>query len=345
MDEYIELRFRKNDQRFKVRGLNQAGIEFDERDPIRRAIGVGLTHRNEVTRLRLDNIRRTLGWLPGQFDLKASVEDGSLILRGFNRHALPEGFYKVRLQVEEVQSAGGWVNLTVPHDGSAVADIDLSMDDRTVAVDLAGCDAQIAAVLGRSTIDGVPAVDWAQDQACRASRKACLLNLLATLRVRPRANDNLIDLVDRVFHVANDRIYARVDKAFLPTLRNLSQDNTKPFYEEGTPHAAIHQQMFALIEEPPEILAQFHDLRSFRAEASPGKPSMQIVVAVAPASLPYTYAEFDLDLGNPLQDVLGFFVHMGELLAGKCTNHLDLRKKLQQTSAADFLYYSVVKPS
>ena len=52
---------------------------------------------------------------------------------------------------------------------------------------------------------------------------------------------------------------------------------------------------------------------------------MQVVVAIPPPDLPHTYAEFDLDLANPLQDVLGFFVHMGELLDGKPTNHLDMR--------------------
>ena len=51
-----------------------------------------------------------------------------------------------------------------------------------------------------------------------------------------------------------------------------------------------------------------------------------------------------MDLGNPLQDVLGFVVHMGELLSGKPTNHLDLRKKLLKTRAAPFLYYTVATP-
>jgi hypothetical protein len=35
-------------------------------------------------------------------------------------------------------------------------------------------------------------------------------------------------------------------------------------------------------------------------------------------------------------------VHMGELVGGDPTNHLDLRKKLAKTSAGDFLYYKVV---
>ena len=55
----------------------------------------------------------------------------------------------------------------------------------------------------------------------------------------------------------------------------------------------------------------------------------------------HTYGDFDLDLGNPLQDVLGVFTHVGELLSGKPTNHLDLRKRLSKTKAGEFLYYTV----
>ena len=58
---------------------------------------------------------------------------------------------------------------------------------------------------------------------------------------------------------------------------------------------------------------------------------MQMVIAVPPVNSPHTYAEFDIDLGNALQDVLGFVVHMGELLDGKPTNHLELRPKLAKT--------------
>jgi hypothetical protein len=57
--------------------------------------------------------------------LKLAVEDGSLILRGVNPHALPEGFYKVRVQIEKVKSAGGWMPANVPPsqiDGMAGAD-------------------------------------------------------------------------------------------------------------------------------------------------------------------------------------------------------------------------------
>ena len=120
---------------------------------------------------------------------------------------------------------------------------------------------------------------------------------------------------------------------------HLAKDPNEPFYDEGPPHAGIHRRLLEALPEPPDVKAQFRDLCSFRGE---GGPSLQAVVAVPPPGLAHTYAEFDLDLGNPLQDVLGFFVHMGELLDGKSTNHLDLQKDLIKTKAKPFLYYDVV---
>jgi hypothetical protein len=138
--------------------------------------------------------------------------------------------------------------------------------------------------------------------------------------------------------VANDRLYAKVDRKLLDSLQTLANDPKRPVYAEGTPHAPIHGRLLTEMPEPPDVKARFKSLLSFRAE---GRPSLQVVVAVPPADSPHTYADFDLDLGNPLQDVSGFFVHMGELLDGKPTNHLDLRKRLVKTKAADFLYYTV----
>ena len=343
MDEYIELRFFAKGRRLRVKRRipGTGGIEFDEPDPLERSFGIGFLWRNEATRVRMDNIRRIQGWEPGTFQLKMSVADGSIILRGVESHTLPEGFYKVRVQIEEVTNSGGWKSANVGHDSHAVVDLDLTMDTRDVEVDLSACDLDIARVLAQSVVDQRPAVEWLEDTERRPTRQACLLNLLATLRVRPRANAALIDLVDHVFWAANDRIYTRVDREMLDTLRQLANDPQQPFYEEGTPHAAIHNQLFVRMNEPSDVKARFTGLSSFRSEAKQGAPSMQAVVALAPPDLPYTYAEFDLDVGNPLQDIAGFFVHIGELLDGRSTNHLDLWSKLRATNAREFLYYRV----
>jgi hypothetical protein len=271
--------------------------------------------------------------------LNLSVEDGSIILRGVTAHALPEGLYQVRLQIEEVKTLGGFQTADVAEDGKAVVEIPIVMDDRSVDVDLDDCDQRIRDVLDRSTVDDVGAVEWLESSLRRPTRQACLLNVMASLRSRPQLGSPLIDLVDHVFFVSNDRLYAKVDRAFVDTMQSLSLDPNRPFFAEGKPRAAIHGRLLAALPEPPATKARFVDLLSFRGE---GKPSMQAVMALPPPDLPHAYAEFDLDLGNPLQDVLGFFVHVGELFDGKPTNHLDLRKKLAKSKASKFLYYTVV---
>lgn len=338
MDEFIKVRFQKNGKRLRIKRRVPGGIEFDEPDPIERTVGISFDAASAATRERMNSIRRLQGWEPGRFRLRESVEEGCLMLRGVNEHALPEGLYRLRLQLEEMKTLGGFKTADVDHDGNAVVDIDVEMDERTVDVDLAQCDSQIKAVLDRSTVDGMTATEWLEDTDRRPTRQACLLNLLASLRTRPTLGAPLAALVHDVFFVSNDRVYAKVDRGLLDRLNVLTLDPKKPFYGEGRPHAPIHGQLLERLPEPPEIKSRFTDLFSFRGE---GKPSMQAVVACPPPDLPYTYAEFDLDLGNALQDLVGFFVHMGELLDGKPTNHLDLRRGLAKTKASKFLYYKV----
>ena len=338
MNEYIEVRFRRNGKPLPLKRQLTGGIEFDEPDPIERTVGITFDAGSAATRERMNSIRRVQGWDPGSFNLNVAVEDGALILRGVNEHALPEGLYKLKVEIEEARTPRKFTVADVGHDRHATVAIDLQMDERGVRVDLDGCDSDIRQVLDRSVIDAVPGVDWLEDTSRRPTRQACLLNLLASLRTRPTNRTPLVQLVHDIYYVGNDRLYAKVDRALVDTLQALSNDQTKPFYAEGTPKAPVHGRLLSGIPEPPEIKSRFTTLSSFRGE---GRPSMQVVVAIPPPDLPHTYAEFDLDLGNPLQDVLGFFVHMGELLDGKPTNHLDMRKVLAKAKAADFLYYTV----
>jgi hypothetical protein len=339
MNELIEVRFLKGSKRLRVKRQVPGGIEFDEPDPLERTVGIEFDARSASTRERMNSIRRIQGWDPGQFKLNVSVEDGSLILRGVNQHGLPEGLYKIRLQIEEAKTLGGFKIADVDHDGKALVEIKVAMDDRSVDVDLDDCDQAVRGVLDASRVDGIGAVEWLEGTGHRPTRQACLLNLMASLRIRPTAGKPLVEMMDQVFFVGNDRIYAKVDRALLNTMHNLALDPKKPFFAEGRPHAPVHGRLLATLPEAADVKARFLDLFSFRGE---GKPSMQVVLAVPPPDIPHTYAEFDLDLGNPLQDLLGFFVHVGELLDGKPTNHLDIRKVLAKTKASEFLYYTVV---
>jgi hypothetical protein len=337
MNEYIEVEFRKpNGQRLRVKRQVTGGIEFDERDPIERTVGFQLNGRSEATRHRMRRIAQVKGWDLGQFKLAISVEDGNIVLRGVDPDALPEGHYSLRVRVEEARCVQKSTSADVDQDGHGVVTVEVQTDDRSVAVDLTSCDPEIERVLDDSTIDGFPAPTWLDSPDWRPARKACLLNLLATLRVSPSKSDNLIDDVHHVFKVLNDRAYMKVDSALKSRVENLVKDPKKPFYAEGSPNAPIHRLLLDAI--PADEKPGFTDLLSFRGE---GKPSLQMVIAVPPVGFAHTYAEFDLDLANPLQDVLGFIVHVGELLDGKATNHLDLRKRLAKGKATEFLYYSI----
>jgi hypothetical protein len=73
MNELIEVRFQKRGRRLRVKRQRPGGIEFDESDPLERTVGIEFSPRDEITRLRMDSIRRIQGWEPGQFKLRISV--------------------------------------------------------------------------------------------------------------------------------------------------------------------------------------------------------------------------------------------------------------------------------
>jgi hypothetical protein len=336
MNEYIEVRFRRNDKPLRIKRQLPEGIELDEPDPIQRTVSIGFDAANEITEYRVRRVRQLQGWDPGQFRLLVSVEDGTLVLRGVDPHALPEGRYTVRVRLEEATTRQQVRTVDIEEDGHAVSMVDVETDDRDVDVEL-GDDEDINRVLEASSFDGETALEWLDDD-WRPARKACLLNLLASLRVRPTLSAPLIEQVRNFYQIGTERAYGQVDREFLTRLEELANDPKKPFYREGRPKAAIHKKLIESI--PREIRPLFSPdrLLSFRGEKN---PSLQAVVAEPPAGYDFTFADLDLDLGNPLQDIVGFIVHMGELVSGDPTNHLDLRKKLAKTPAGNFLYYRV----
>jgi hypothetical protein len=300
-------------------------------------VSIGFDAANEITEYRVRRVRQLQGWDPGQFKLHIGVEDGSLVLRGVDQLALPQGRYALRLRLEEAKTRQQTRTVDIDENGHAVSVVDVETDDRDVAVEL-GTDEDINRVLDDSSFDGEGAVEWLEGD-WRPAKKACLLNLLASLRVRPTLSAPLIRHVQSFYQIGTERAYAKVDRAFLTRLEELASDPKKPFYREGRPKDSMHKKLIESI--PKEIRPLFSPdrLLSFRGEKG---PSLQAVVAEPPAGYDFTFTDIDLDLGNPLQDVVGFAVHMGELMGGDPTNHLDLRKKLAKTAAGHFLYYTLV---
>lgn len=340
MNEYIEISLRRHNRPLRIKRQVPGGIELDERNPIERSVQITFDAANEITRYRLRRVRQIQGWQPGEFKLLFSVEDGSIVLRGIDAYSLPEGVYRIAMNIEEAKTRPAARTVKVSQDGGGTLDVVVELDDRGVDADLSMCDTVLRSILERSTIDDQNAIDWLDDEAPRATRKACLLNVLASLRARPKPGDHLAQYVRDVFWVEHDRVYATVDREMFDRFESLAADPSRPFYREGRPRADIHLRLLDRLPEPPDrrVLFAPEALVSFRGE---GQPSLQAVIVKPPAGLTYTYAEFDLDLGNALQDITGFVVHMGELVDGKSTNHLDLRARLAKGPARDFLYYAV----
>jgi hypothetical protein len=138
-----------------------------------------------------------------------------------------------------------------------------------------------------------------------------------------------------LFFVGTERIYAKVEPAFIEELEALVRDPKKPFYNEGRPNAPIHFRLLTLAK----VNVEEYDLTSFRQE---GHPSMQAVVASPKSRHGDYFADLDIDMGNPLQDVQGFLIHMSELLNSAPTDHLDLSGVLSKDETiSPFLNYSM----
>ncbi len=201
----------------------------------------------------------------------------------------------------------------------------------TVEMDWRKADPQILRILAISVLDGQQARHWLHDPRVDTVRKACLLNILAALCVTPP----LIAQVVYVFTVRTDRIHALCHADIRQTLGVLSADPRLPFYHDRREPSRIHREV---LDNFPELADS--DLTSYRGE---GNPSLQLVVANS--YLDRTVADIDLDLYNPIQDVVGFVGHMKEVVHNRrrktVTNHLAIYRSLSNGPAAPFLCYTL----
>ncbi len=331
MNEKILVRFEVNGKRLKIDSFGPDGVVLaGESSASPRGLAVYLAPGNAITEFRWRRVRQIEDWRADEFKLVVGLEDGALAISGVNATALPEGAHSLRVEVSDLIAVDQPADVKVPFGGAVEAALRYNTDKRSIKVaPLRQFDAEIRRVIDdpASILDGKPAADWLYDPAPRPARKACLLNVLAKLRVA--AKSRLIADVDSLFFAEVDRVYARVGPGYLAQLQALAADPKKPFYFEGSPKAPIHQRLLAYTG-PGELF-------SFRQE---GSPSFQSVVAV-PNAGGQLLADLDLDLGNPLQDLAGAVVHFGELLSPNKTDHLGLAKKLAQGPTGDFSYYEV----
>jgi hypothetical protein len=348
MNERIIIRLTEDGKHLPINSLTSEGVMLrNETDATPRGLLFEFDQDSPVTEFRMRRVRMLHGWHPHVFKLNLQVFDGNLVVTGVDQRSLPAGRYWFRLRIADLNLPQERIRVEVPEDGDAEKDIKVKKDKRDVRLTAAvtAFDGDIKRVVEAqaSRLDGQAAADWLTSRPPRPRRKACLLNLLAKLRTAPTASDHLLRNVHHVFFADVDRIYARVDRELFTRLETLARDPSKPFFDEGSPASAGHRRLLDRIARIEDNIGQYK-LRSFRQE---GKNSMQAVVAV-PKDDPTRnhYADLDIDLGNPLEDIRGFVIHMGELINPGKTDHLALREKLgKNKTVAPFLFYEVIKNS
>lgn len=351
MNETVRIRLQVDGAAARIEQFSKAGVVMNgETSASPRGLAISLQPGNSITEFRLRRVRMIQDWPPGSFKFNVSMEDGAIVCRGVDPLSLPIGRYKLRMLISDLDAKDQPLDVDVPDSAASEVTARFKTNPRNIRLTtpVDQFDEKIKAIVSdaASRIDGMDIPSWLAGPA-RASRKACLLNILAKARAGkgPLPKSNLIDGLKSVLFAEVDRIYVSASNGFLANLQTLAKDPAKPVYYEGPPKAAMHRRLLTHIG--PERLnlesdAQLFTLQSYRQE---GKPTMQAVVAIPPGGDPTRmhYADLDIDLGNPLQDLDGLFTHFGEILDPGQTDHLALGDKFAVGATADFSYYKVVK--
>ncbi len=337
MNETFFIRLINNGQQIRLNSASREGVLLEnEVDAWPRSFMMEFDGDTPVTKYRMDRVRQLNGW--GIWDYRLQLfraTDGTIGVTGVTPTGLPPGSYWFRLKISDLEISRKKFKVRLQEDEKKIVDVEAAPDPRQIQLKpIVDLDINQVLVDQDSRIDGVDLVTWVNDPANRANRRACLLNLLAKLRTSPSENDPLLADVESIFFADVDRIYAGVGSRFLTRLIELN--GTNQFYYEGEPSAPVHRKILDRLTWEPD--AQSFHLLSYRQE---GHPSLQCVIAVPPAPIRTHYVDLDLDLGNPLQDVLGFFIHLGELIGPGKTDHLKLRSELK-VPTKNYLYYDLV---
>ncbi len=103
---------------------------------------------------------------------------------------------------------------------------------------------------------------------------------------------------------------------------------------------ATHRRLLSRIGDEK---GEWYDLLSYRERVR--QASLQTVVAVPKAGVADRthFVDLDIDGANPGQDLVTFFIHVGEVLDPDATDHLRLVKRLDRAQVGDFVYFDVEK--
>lgn len=348
MNESLLLRFRSSARPLTIKSFRaDEGVVFDEHpdaSPLNLAVGL-----QPLFPQLLEPVRQRNDWRNREFRLDAVLDSGGLRFSGFNGDPLgfPAGVYDITVEVESFRFKNAAQRVILNRNATTEMVLDEEPDLRRVRI-RPGMDSLTTRLIGdqRSEVDGQPLGEWLNSERPRAARQACLLNILAKLRVpveisEPRP-EPLAGLFDFLYFADVDRVYAGAKPGLLGCLDRLVE--TGRWVKEGRPAAKIHERLLDTLDRfgvSPADARRF-PLISYRQG---GRNCLQVVVASPPPEFsdPMLYADIDIDLGNPLWDLQGLLVHLGEVLDSGRTDHFALHSKLDRDDTKDFLYYDIAK--
>ncbi len=345
MDESILLHFANDGKPMKVLSFHRSeGVRFHQpkdASPLNLALGL-----QPLFPGRLDPVRLRHDWREKQFNLDVAVHDGGLLLSGYrgDREGLPFGPYDLTVEVESYRFQNGQQRILLQKGERKTVALVTESDLRRVQL-LDNYDAATASLVNQSTVDGNPLAAWLASPVPREARKACLLNILTKLAAPPMpgARQPALTGLFASLHFADvDRVYAAADPALPPQLDRFVSRNGWAF--EGRPKASIHQKVVTdALKRFPELRGKTLDDFVLSSYRQGGRNGLQIVVAAPKFAHPVVYTDLDIDLGNPLWDLEGAIIHLGELLDSGRTDHFSLHRKLNRGETQDFVFYRIVE--
>jgi len=350
MNESILLRFESEGRPLRIVEFDaEQGVVFDRHpaaSPLNLAIGL-----QPVFPQLLEPVQRRRDWRNKEFLLDAAIRDGGLRFSGYrgDPEGLPQGVYDLTVEVESYRFRDADQRIVLRSGEQREVLVQEAPDRRRLMLRDNFDPLTLGIVTSpESVVDGQPLMDWLRNPVPRATRKACLLNIAAKLRVPPAAGAGLTTPlatgIDYMYFAEVDRVYAAASAGLNERLEDLV--SRKLWVKEGRPNAPIHFRLLdslQLLKDPiPADEAKKFTLTSYRQG---GRNSLQIVTATPPAgsSHSHVYTDIDIDLGNPLWDLQGLIVHIGELLDPGHTDHLALHRSLYKGEAADFKFYDIVE--
>lgn len=283
------------------------------------------------TKAKWKLVRERMGWSKNEVHLDALVtEVGTIVFREVAEDTLPYGVYSLRFGIEDVNATKKIYDLKIEASADPLI-VKVRPEARVFSLtcSISKFDSEIKRIIQNTAVlDGKDIEAWFADQTRRPTRKACLLNVLAKVRMLP---EDVITQIRSVFLADVDRIYVEANPQLSLEVQKLFKADLG--VEKG--HYRLLKRVSA--KYPTLNLSKPH---SYREPVT--KFSLQSVITVSsgPIKDPPAFADLDIDWGSPTADLVGLFTHIGELVMPGRTDHIKLGKSLKG-KIRDYLYYTI----